>query len=286
MPKRKALMLASGLFFSSMALAQEMAPDSLQIVFYAMAVLALLWLASLAWVSLRVLSSANKTKWKALWIIATIVLGVFGAVFFFILGEKKRIPGKKETQKQNAKASRQSGMPEEVDLYSKADIEPMAGFKPSLSSGQQGQTAVGHKKLPAAFSAKPVQESELREYDKKDEFVKPKTRDLFEQFKKEIAEPEPEQETETQEEPMEEPLGPLPIKPGKVEKQAPEKPSKKTGTSEEIVLSEEEKTEVAELVQIIEPEKNDYPKEEILNIVLDKGYSINVARAVLKELFK
>ncbi|MBI4045075.1 MAG: hypothetical protein HY392_05180 [Candidatus Diapherotrites archaeon] len=280
MAKRKAFMLAAGVFFSSMALAQEMAPASLQLVFYAMAVLALLWLASLAWVSLRVLSSSNKTKWKALWIIATIVLGVFGAVFFFILGEKKRIPGKKETQKQNSKqASRQPGVPEEVDLYSKADIQPMAGFKPSLSDAPRGQAVEGHKKMPAAFSAKPSQESGLFEYGKNPGFVKPKTKDLFEQFKKEIArpepiqpEPEPEPVFEKQEQPVEE---------------TPALDSDKTlGKTGEIALSPGEKTEVEELARIIEPEKNEHPKEEILNIILEKGYSINVARAVLKELFK
>ncbi|MDO8634266.1 MAG: PLD nuclease N-terminal domain-containing protein [archaeon] len=271
--KRKALMLASGLFFSSMALAQGSGETTGSgIVFYALAAFALLYLASLVWVSLQVLSSANKTKWKALWIIAVIVLGVFGAIFFLILGEKKRVHGKNETQKETSLARTQEAQAGGIDLYSKADIQPMASFKPSLSSGQQGQPVAGHKKMPAAFSPKPVQESELSEYAKKDEFVKPKTRDLFEQFKKEIAQPEPKPEPVFEAQPVEEPG-----------KQVSGRTARAT---EEIILSPGEKTEVEELARIIGPEKNEHPKEEILNIVLEKGYSINVARAVLKELFK
>lgn len=274
MVKKKTLMLASGLFFSSMALAQ--AQQENPIAFYALAIFALLWLASLIWVSYRALSSENRKEWKALWIIAAIALGIFGALFFFLLGEKKRIPGKKETQKQIF-TPKQEQMPQELDLFSKAEIEPTTGFKPSIGTAKQAQTDIGHKKLPAAFSPKSKIESELQDYATKEEFVKPKTRDLFEQFKKEITAQKPE-------EIVKEPIKEVETPALQIEK--PLSTSSKKPIESQITLSDEEKTEVQELVAIIEPEKNDYPKEEILNIVLDKGYSINVARAVLKELFK
>ncbi|GEM_PF-2792861 len=290
--------LFAGIFFSLSTFAQETGIDAgagsdflvglfLPFLFFVfISGLGAVYVISLVW------TSVNRKNWKILWTVVPIVLGVFGTIFYFLIGSKSRLASQKEIERKNApkpvreRPAHQKPSPMPVQQRVARSTAPAHSPSPFFGFPKQAPKPVEQKKGFFGFSkTEPKQAVEERTQENplysSADYSAPKKAVGFVQgpqsgfTEKKLPSAFPaSRENERQ--------GIL----DKLKDNLAFGGTPRQKMEEEMRLSPDELEEADHLVSIIGKEANHYSREEILSVVLEKGYTLNVARKVVKDLFK
>lgn len=246
------LFLALGLVFVTAqdGVAQsESALPSFDVFFLVLLLVSVLvWLVGIIWVYLQVWPSGNTSNWKYLWLASAVLLPGYVLLLYYFIGIKKRLPGKKESTARAVEESAKQAQPLQGS-FSQPDIYASPDYKSTPSASKPIEA---EKKLPSSFSQPVVQGGFSSARQASENSVAESKEQILQKFKRELS----------------------------------SFAGEKKERPDDIVLTENEKQDVQLLLGLILPEKNSYSKEEVLSVILEKGYSPNVARKVVKEIYK
>ncbi len=250
------------LFFAVNAFSQQPSGSSSSILgfqfdtfFILLIVFVLLWLALSSFVVFEVFSSKNKILWKGLWIVSVLFLNLWGVFLYFLLGSKKRISMLLPDSVKSLKGPMTSVGEPKVGIFSSNPYSE----KPASSSA---------KFVPSSFSSAPTYMTGSSYFSK--------------------SQVSPVEQKQVPVSPVSSPVRTSYTPSGKSDfKERAQALANSLNEPDDFMpLTDEEKSEAAQLVRLILPEKQKYTRDDVLSVVLEKGYSLNVARKVVNDLFK